>query len=126
MQLLHTMIRVKDIQKSLDFYQNILGLKLDRVKELDDCKLYFLKDEISGFEIELTDNDEIPECGYTLGNTLGHFAFLTDNMDDFTKVLEANGLKYLYEPFHLGPVSSTIAFITDPDGVEIEIIQKNK
>lgn len=124
MKLLHTMIRVKDIEKSLDFYTKIFGMEIVEKRRLEDCWLYFLEDKESGFQIELTYNDEKPEDGYDIGSGFGHFAFGVDSMDEFGKRLELNGQKYLYEPFDLTGKGSIIAFVKDPDGYEIEIIEK--
>ncbi|MDD3149935.1 MAG: VOC family protein [Candidatus Gastranaerophilales bacterium] len=124
MKFLHTMIRVKDIEKSLDFYQKIIGLKLSKTKELKDATLYFLSDKEGYTEIELTYNHTLPEDGYELGNNLGHFAFATDNMDNFTQKLKANGLNYYRVPFLLSGIGPKIAFIKDPDGIQIELIEK--
>lgn len=126
MKYLHTMIRVKDIKKSLDFYEKLIGLKLVSEKRLDDCTLYFLSDGIGDVQIELTYNDEIPEGGYGLGSGFGHFAFQVDSMDEVTAKLKELGYEYLYEPYKLSAVGSTISFVKDPDGYEIEFIQKNK
>lgn len=123
MKFLHVMIRVKDIKESLKFYQELLGLKLVREKRLSDCNLYFLSDEEGKVEIELTYNDETPEGGYQTGTGFGHFAFETNSMDKFTKKLHTFGYEYLWEPFKLSEVGSTIAFVKDPDGYEIEIIE---
>ncbi len=125
MKFLHTMIRVKDINKSLEFYQELIGLKLASKKRLSDCDLYFLSDEIGDVQIELTYNDETPEEGYNIGTGFGHFAFQVESMDDVTKKLKGLGYKYLWEPFQLSEVGSTISFVKDPDGYEIEFIQKN-
>ena len=57
MKFLHTMIRVKDIDASLKFYTELLNMKLDKKKRLDDCELYFLNDEDGTCQIELTYND---------------------------------------------------------------------
>ena len=124
MKFLHVMIRVKDIEKSLNFYQNLFNLELDKKKRLDDCWLYFLTDKESGFQIELTYNDETPKDGYQTGTGFGHFAFGVDSMDEFTKKLNSLGYSYLYEPFDLTGKGSLIAFIKDPDGNEIELIEK--
>lgn len=124
MALLHTMIRVKDIEKSLDFYTNLFGMKIVEKRRLDDCWLYFLEDEQSGYQIELTYNDEIPQEGYVIGSGFGHFAFGVESMDEFSKKLNEFGYNYLYEPFDLTGKGSSIAFIQDPDGYEIEIIEK--
>ena len=124
MKILHAMIRVKDIDKSMKFYTELLGLKKTHEIKLEDCILHFLKGEDSDFEIELTQNFENPESGYTNGNAFGHFAVETKNMDDFVKKVEFMGLEFLYEPFVMEEAASKIAFIKDPDGNEIEIIHK--
>lgn len=118
------MIRVKDIDKSMKFYTELLGLKKTHEIKLDDCILHFLKGEDSDFEIELTQNFENPADGYTNGSAFGHFALETKDMDEFDKKLKAFGGEYLYEPYVMDEAQSKIAFIKDPDGNEIEIIQK--
>ena len=122
MKFLHTMIRVKDIEKSLDFYGNVLGLKQVRTKRLEDCMLYFLEDE-NGAQIELTFNDETPENGYSQGSAFGHLAFAVDSFEEFSDRLEKFGYIYLYEPFDLDGKGSIIAFVNDPDGNEVELVQ---
>ena len=124
MALLHTMIRVKDVEKSLDFYQKLFNMELAEKRRVEDCWLYFLTDKESGQQIELTYNDETPQNGYEIGSGFGHFAFGVKSMDEFTKKLNENGYSYLYEPFDLTGKGSMIAFIQDPDGYEIEIIEK--
>ena len=124
MKFLHSMIRVKDINSSLKFYTELLNMKLDHSKRLEDCELYFLNDEEGTCQIELTYNDETPEDGYKNGNAFGHFAFSVDSLDEFTEKMNALGYEYLYEPFDLNGKGSRIAFITDPDGNEIELIEK--
>lgn len=124
MKFLHSMIRVRNLEKALDFYTKLLGLKLTEERRLDDCTLYFLTDEESGVQVELTYNDETPEEGYVNGNAFGHFAFYCDNLDEFTNKVTAFGYEYLYEPFDLNGKGSKIAFIKDPDGNEIELIEK--
>ena len=124
MKLLHTMIRVRNIEKSLNFYTNIFGMMLVEKRRLEDCWLYFLEDKESGHQIELTYNDETPQNGYELGNGFGHFAFEVKSMSEFTKKLKEFGYSYLYEPFDLTGKGSMIAFVQDPDGYEIELIEK--
>ena len=123
MKFLHTMIRVKDIEKSLAFYTDVLNMKLDHKKRLEDCWLYFLTDEENTCQIELTYNDETPEGGYELGSGFGHFAFSVDSLDEFTDKINKLGYSYLYPPFDLNGKGSKIAFINDPDGYEIELIE---
>ena len=124
MKFLHTMVRVKDIEKSLAFYTDVLNMQLDHKKRLEDCWLYFLTDEENTCQIELTYNDETPEGGYELGSGFGHFAFSVDSLDEFTDKINKLGYSYLYPPFDLNGKGSKIAFINDPDGYEIELIEK--
>ena len=124
MKFLHTMVRVKDIEKSLAFYTDVLNMKLDHKKRLEDCWLYFLTDEENTCQIELTYNDETPDGGYELGSGFGHFAFSVDSLDEFTEKINKLGYLYLYPPFDLNGKGSKIAFIKDPDGYEIELIEK--
>ena len=124
MKFLHTMIRVKDIEKSLKFYTELLDMKLDHKKRLEDCWLYFLNDKENTCQIELTYNDETPENGYEIGSGFGHFAFAVESLDEMTKKIHDLDYEYLYEPFDLNGKGSKIAFIKDPDGYEIELIEK--
>ena len=126
MKFLHTMIRVKNIDESLKFYTEVLNMKLDHKKRLDDCWLYFLTDESGCTQIELTYNDETPEDGYDIGSGFGHFAFCVESLDDFTAKINKLGYSYLYSPFDLTGKGSKIAFIKDPDGYEIELIEQVK
>lgn len=126
MKFLHSMIRVKNLEESMRFYQGLLGLKLLRELRLDDCKLYFLGNDKDEAQIELTYNDETPKQGYNNGTAFGHFAFETDSFDEFNKKVANLGYEYLYEPFILGQTGLKIAFLKDPDGNEIEIIEAKK
>ena len=124
MKFLHSMIRVKDINASLKFYTELFNMKLIEKRRLDDCWLYFLSDESNTCQIELTYNDETTSSGYDIGNGFGHFAFAVESLAEFTKKINSLGYKYLYEPFDLTGKGSLIAFINDPDGYEIELIEK--
>ena len=124
MKILHTMIRVKNIEDSLKFYTEVLNMKFDYKKRLDDCWLYFLTDEDNTSQIELTVNDDTPENGYDIGSGFGHFAFSVKSLDEFSEKIDKLGYKYLYPPFDLNGKGTKIAFITDPDGYEIELIEK--
>lgn len=123
MKFLHAMIRVKNLEESMRFYQELLGLKLLRELRLDDCNLYFLGNDKGETQVELTYNDETPEQGYENGSSFGHFAFATESFEEFNQKVKDLGYQYLYEPFFLTGASSKIAFLKDPDGNEIEIIE---
>lgn len=131
MKYLHSMIRVKNIEESLKFYQEFIGLTLIEKKSLEDCDLYFLGENKNSCQIELTYNYETPKDGYQNGNAFGHFAFGIDDMNKATAKIKEMGYEYLWEPFELElkneeGISSKklIAFIKDPDGNEIELIQE--
>lgn len=124
MKFLHTMIRILNVENSLKFYQELLGLKLSRTMELKDATLYFLADEKRCCEIELTYNHTPPENGYVLGTYFGHLAFETDNMDKFTDKLKNFGMNYERSPFNITETGPKIAFLKDPDGYNIEIIER--
>ena len=126
MKFLHTMIRVKNIDESLKFYTEVLNMKHNHKKRLEDCWLYFLTDESGCCQIELTYNDETPQGGYDIGSGFGHFAFGVESLEDFTQKIEKLGYSYLYPPFDLTGKGSKIAFIKDPDGYEIELIEQVK
>lgn len=119
------MIRVTDLDESMKFYQELLGLKPSRTLRLEDCTLYYLTDAKTGVEIELTLNDEIPDDGYTVGSTFGHFAFEVENMQELSQKVENLGYEWVYEPFYMNEADLTVAFISDPDGNMIEFIAKN-
>lgn len=127
MKFLHTMVRVSDIEKSLKFYQELLDMKLARKKELEGkgATLYFLSDDEGYTQLELTHNHELPEGGYTHGTFFGHLAFEVKDLESFTQKLNAFGWEYVREPFVMGVNGTRIAFIKDPDGLMIELIEKN-
>lgn len=122
MKFLHAMIRVKDVEKSLEFYRKLLNMTIAKKKRLDDCELIYLEDEEHTAQIELTVNDEIPKEGYVNGNAFGHFAFSVDSMEKFTEKLHALGYEYFYEPYVVFS-GTKIAFVKDPDNNEIELIE---
>ena len=124
MKFLHSMIRVKNIDESLRFYTELMGMTLSHKKRLDDCELYFLDDESKCCQLELTYNDETPQDGYENGNAFGHFAFAVDSLAEFGKKLTEMGYEYLYEPFDLNGKGTMMALVKDPDGNEIELIEK--
>lgn len=125
MEFLHVMIRVKDVEEAVKFYTELFDMNVVKKKRLNDCFLYFLTDKNGKIEIELTYNDETPKEGYDLGTGFGHFAFSVDSLKEFDKKLKSLGYDYLYKPYTLEGSTSVIAFVKDPDGYEIEVIEKN-
>lgn len=126
MQLLHTMIRVGNLDRSIDFYTNVLGMKLLRQSENTEYKytLAFVgySDESTGAAvIELTYNWGTAE--YDQGNAFGHLAIGADDIYAACDRIRSAGGRISREP---GPVlggSTHIAFVEDPDGYKIELIQ---
>ncbi len=119
MKFLHTMIRVKDIDRSLDFFVNKLGLVETRRHENQSGKftLVFLATAKGEPEIELTYNwDQAEE--YTFGRNFGHIAFLVDNIYDTCERLMKNGVQILRPPR-----DGHMAFIKSPDNQSIELLQ---
>ena len=125
MKFVHAMIRVQNLEKSMEFYTGLLEMNKTGEVKLDDCTLYYLSDEDGQTQLELTYNNETPDGGYANGNTFGHFAFETDKMNDFTERMNKYGYKYLYEPFFMPEINMYIAFLKDPDENEIEILAKS-
>lgn len=124
---LHTMIRVKDLDKSLDFYTRLLGMQELRKKDFPtgDFTLAFVGygDEVNNTVIELTHNwgQEEP---YDLGNGFGHLAL---GVKDIYATCEKLANERVSIPRPPGPMKhggSVIAFIEDPDGYKIELIEK--
>ncbi len=124
MRLLHTMIRVGDLKKSIDFYTQILGMKLLRQKDYPDGKftLAFVGygDEKDNSVIELTHNWEIES--YEMGNGFGHLAIEVDDVYKSVDSIKENGGKILREAGPMNAGSTIIAFVEDPDGYQIELL----
>lgn len=125
MKFVHAMIRVQNLEKSMEFYTGLLEMNKTGEVKLDDCTLYYLSDEDGQTQLELTYNNETPEGGYANGNAFGHFAFETDKMNNFTERMNKYDYKYLYEPFFMPEINMYIAFLKDPDENEIEILAKS-
>lgn len=127
MKYLHTMVRVRNLEDSLKFYCNLLGLVQVRRKDYEKGRftLVFLAapgDVESAKEtnspcLELTYNWDDEE--YTGGRNFGHLAFSVDNIYDYCAELQANGI-VINRP----PKDGYMAFIKSPDGISIEILQK--
>jgi lactoylglutathione lyase len=123
MRFAHTMIRVDDLDQSVDFYTNKIGLELLRRFELPgaDATLAFVKDPKSGFEIELTYNHDGRR--YDLGDAFGHLAFYVESVDDTYEAWKAKGIPFSLEPKTMKN-GTRIAFAVDPTGYKIELIER--
>ncbi|MGH7822921.1 MAG: lactoylglutathione lyase [Candidatus Binatia bacterium] len=126
MRMLHTMLRVGDLAKSLDFYQNVLGMRLLRKHDFPDGRftLAFVGygDESDQTVIELTHNWDTPR--YELGNGYGHVALGVEDIYATCEALRKKGGKIVREPGPMKHGTTEIAFLEDPDGYKIELIQK--
>ncbi len=124
MRILHTMLRVGNLKRSIDFYTQVLGMKLLRQKDYPDGKftLAFVGygDESDNTVIELTYNWDTDS--YDLGNGYGHIALEVDDVYRATDELRERGGKIIRDagPMHAG--TTIIAFVEDPDGYQIELI----
>jgi len=128
MSLLHTMIRVGDLERSIDFYTRVLGMNLLRRTERPEQKysLAFVAfgrgNADGGAEIELTYNHGVDR--YELGTAFGHLALAVPDVAEACDRIRAAGGRIAREP---GPVqggTTNIAFIEDPDGYRIELIER--
>lgn len=126
-QMLHTMLRVLDLEKSLDFYVGKLGMTLLRRTDYPsgEFTLAFVGygDEKSNTVIELTHNWGQKEP-YTIGSGFGHLALGVPDIYGVCKVLEEAGVKIPRPPGPMKHGGSVIAFIEDPDGYKIELIER--
>ena len=126
MRILHTMLRVGQLQRSIDFYTQVLGMKLLRTSENPQYKysLAFLGygSNPDHAELELTYNWGVEQ--YEMGTAYGHIALGVPDVHGTCEKIRAAGGKITREP---GPVqggATVIAFVTDPDGYKIELIQR--
>ena len=128
MRILHTMLRVGDLEKSLAFYTSVLGMKLLRRTDYPDGKftLAFVgfSDEASGAVIELTHNWGVEK--YELGNAYGHIAIEVEDAYAACENIKQRGGKVVREAGPMKHGSTVIAFVEDPDGYKIELIQKKR
>ncbi len=126
MRILHTMLRVGDLQRSIDFYTKVMGMTLLRTSDNPEYKysLAFLGygKNPEHAELELTYNYGVDT--YELGTAYGHIAIAVPDAYAACEKIKANGGNVTREP---GPVkggTTVIAFITDPDGYKVELIQR--
>jgi len=124
MRLLHTMLRVGDLERSLQFYTEVLGMKLLRRKEFKKGRftLAFVgfEPESKGSVIELTHNWDIAE--YEHGSAFGHIAIQVDDVYEACELIRQKGGEITREAGPMQGTNSILAFVKDPDGYSIELL----
>ncbi|EHH1245626.1 VOC family protein [Vibrio parahaemolyticus] len=124
-KMIHTMIRVRDLDRSLQFYRDALELELKDQYVFDGFSLTYLANEETGFELELTHNQDQSEP-YTHGSGYGHLAVSVDDIEQAHKRIKSLGIEagdikaFDHQQKHL----ATFFFVTDPDGYKIEFLQR--
>ncbi len=125
MRLLHTMLRVGDLERSLAFYTEVLGMRLLRRKDYPSGRftLAFVGygDESDHTVLELTHNWDTNS--YEIGSGYGHIALGVDDIHGVCEAIRAKGGKVVREPGPMKHGNTVIAFVEDPDGYKVELIQ---
>ena len=128
MRLLHTMLRVSDLEASIGFYCDVLGMKLLRKQDFPDGKftLAFVGygTELDNTVIELTHNWDT--SAYTIGDAYGHIAIGVDDIYATCEQISAKGGKVVRAPGAMKHGTTVIAFVEDPTGYKVELIQVGK
>ena len=128
MRILHTMLRVGDLDRSIAFYTEVLGMRLLRRKDYPEGQftLAFVsyQDESDGAAIELTYNWDTSQ--YDLGNGYGHIALAVDDVYAACDRIREKGGKITREPGPMKHGSTILAFVEDPDGYKIELLGEKR
>jgi len=128
MRILHTMLRVGDLERSLKFYTEVLGMRLLRRSDYPDGKftLAFVgyQDEVDGAVLELTYNWGVDR--YDLGSAYGHVALEVDDAYRACEEIRGRGGVVTREAGPMKHGTTVIAFVQDPDGYKVELIQKKR
>jgi lactoylglutathione lyase len=125
----HTSIRSSDMDRSIDFYTRIMGLKLLSRREIpkNNAEIVFLQDpEEKGAKLELTlyrNQKKFIQAEYE-NRIFDHLAFEISNMENMISIMKKEKITITDEPFKLTQTGPTIAFIEDPDGTLIELIER--
>lgn len=124
-KMIHSMIRVTDEARSLAFYKDAFGLEIAQRFDFETFSLIYLSNAESSFELELTVNKD-QNASYELGNGYGHLAVSVDDVEAEHARLAALGLRprKLVDFAPAGEVIARFFFVTDPDGYEIEVLQR--
>lgn len=122
---IHSMIRVFDEKKSVDFYNQVFGLNVAERIDFETFTLIYLRNAENDFELELTVNKG-RETPYNLGDGYGHLAFVVDDLDaEHQRVIGAGFTpRDIVEFKNDGELVARFFFISDPDGYQIEVIQR--
>lgn len=123
----HVSVRTSDMARSISFYESFLGMKLVSRKEIpaNNAEITFLESEGTNFRLELTwykSQQKFEQAEYE-NRVFDHLAFTVKDMDSLIERMRAEGVTITDEPFVLGAAGSRIAFIEDPEGVLIELIE---
>ena len=123
---IHSMIRVLDEARSIDFYGKAFGLTIADRFPFDGFALVYLRSPDADFEVELTINHDRTEP-YALGDGYGHIAFAVDDLEAEHARFDAAGLNPnpVKEFFREGSLLAKFFFVTDPDGYKIEVLQRH-
>ncbi len=125
-KIIHSMIRVQDLDKSLEFYKQALDLDIAERLDFEGFSLVYLRNEENDMELELTWNEGTEEA-YSHGSGYGHIAVAVDNLEAEYEKLAGLG----YEPadvkefFREGQLLAKFFFVQDPDGYKIEFLQRH-
>ena len=124
MRILHTSITVKNMEEAIRFYRYVMGLELQSRREIPENKaeIAFLTDRESDAQIELTYWKEKKD--WNEGDELDHIAFAVPDMDEAIKRLRKQKVEIAMEPYSLKGSPTKIAFIKDPNGIWLEIIER--
>ena len=123
---IHSMIRVLDEVRSVDFYKQAFGLDIAERLDFDSFTLIYLRNNQADFELELTVNKDRSEP-YDLGDGYGHIAFVVDDLDAEHARFQAAGLepRKIVEFERDGALLAQFFFVADPDGYQIEVLQRH-
>jgi lactoylglutathione lyase len=124
MRFLHTSITVRNMEESLAFYTEMLGLQFERRRTIPEnhAEIAFVRDPLSGARVELTHWEGKDQ--FEAGEQLDHLAFEVDDLDRTLMRLRTKNVRVAKEPYRLSGGSSRIAFVLDPNDVWIELIEK--
>jgi lactoylglutathione lyase len=126
-KLIHTMIRIQDLQRSLDFYRSAFGLEPSHRLDFTDFSLVYLRNSESDNEIELTWNKG-REDSYSHGDGYGHVAFVVDDVKrERERLIQLGMTPNDVREFHNddGALLARYFFIQDPDGYKIEVLERH-